>query len=174
MACISPLAKAGFKMLAASMAPSVAPAPTRVCISSIKRMISPSESVTSLTTAFKRSSNSPLNLVPAINAPMSKAKIRFCLRPSGTSPRTIRNAIPSAIAVLPTPGSPISTGLFLVLLDKICMTLRISASLPMTGSNLFFSAHSFKSLAYFFNAAKRLSAFGSSTFCPPRVSLSTC
>ena len=36
------------------------------------------------------------------------------LIPSGTSPFTIRNASPSTIAVLPTPGSPISTGLFFV------------------------------------------------------------
>ena len=34
------------------------------------------------------------------------------LSDSGTSPLTMRRASPSAIAVLPTPGSPISTGLF--------------------------------------------------------------
>ena len=34
--------------------------------------------------------------------------------PSGTSPRTMRCASPSTMAVLPTPGSPISTGLFFV------------------------------------------------------------
>ena len=45
---------------------------------------------------------------------MSRAiSLRFC-RLSGTSPETIRWARPSTIAVLPTPGSPISTGLFLV------------------------------------------------------------
>ena len=39
---------------------------------------------------------------------------RLSLSVSGTSPRTIRWARPSTIAVLPTPGSPISTGLFFV------------------------------------------------------------
>ena len=40
--------------------------------------------------------------------------MRRPLRLSGTSPATMRCARPSTIAVLPTPGSPISTGLFLV------------------------------------------------------------
>ena len=43
---------------------------------------------------------------------------RLSFSPSGTSPRTMRCASPSTIAVLPTPGSPISTGLFLVRRDK--------------------------------------------------------
>ena len=64
--------------------------------------------------------------------------------PSGTSPLTILSANPSTIAVLPTPGSPIRTGLFLVLLDKILITLLISSSLPITGSNLCFLAKSTK------------------------------
>ena len=55
---------------------------------------------------------------------------------SGTSPRTMRWASPSAIAVLPTPGSPMSTGLFFVLRDRMRMTRRISASRPMIGSSL--------------------------------------
>ena len=67
----SPLASAGFRMLAASIAPSLLPAPTSVCISSIKRIISPSAPVTSLTTDLSRSSNSPLYLAPAMSAPMS-------------------------------------------------------------------------------------------------------
>ena len=66
---------------------------------------------------------------------MSSEKIRLSFSPSGTSPRTIRCARPSTAAVLPTPGSPISTGLFFVFLDKIRMMLRISASRPITGSN---------------------------------------
>ena len=45
---------------------------------------------------------------------MSSASSRLSLIPSGTSPLAMRSASPSAIAVLPTPGSPISTGLFLV------------------------------------------------------------
>ena len=40
------------------------------------------------------------------------------------------------MAVLPTPGSPISTGLFLVRRARIWMTRWISFSRPMTGSSL--------------------------------------
>ena len=54
---------------------------------------------------------------------------------SGTSPLTIRWASPSTMAVLPTPGSPISTGLFLVRRDSTCITRRISSSRPITGSS---------------------------------------
>jgi len=44
---------------------------------------------------------------------------RFLAKLSGTSRFTIAEAIPCATAVLPTPGSPTKTGLFLVLRDKI-------------------------------------------------------
>ena len=64
--------------------------------------------------ALRRSSNSPRYLAPAINAPISNDNTRLCFIPSGTSPLIIRCASPSAMAVLPTPGSPINTGLFLV------------------------------------------------------------
>ncbi len=47
-------------------------------------------------------------------APMSSETSLRSRSPSGTSPATIRWARPSTIAVLPTPGSPISTGLFFV------------------------------------------------------------
>ena len=40
------------------------------------------------------------------------------------------------MAVLPTPGSPISTGLFLVRRDRICMTRSSSRVRPITGSSL--------------------------------------
>ncbi len=40
------------------------------------------------------------------------------------------------MAVLPTPGSPISTGLFLVRRDSTWMVRRISSSRPITGSSL--------------------------------------
>ena len=43
---------------------------------------------------------------------------RLFLSPSGTSPSTMRRASPSTMAVLPTPGSPMSTGLFLVRRDS--------------------------------------------------------
>ena len=48
----------------------------------------------------------------------------------------MRCAKPSTTAVLPTPGSPISTGLFLVRRERICMTRSISMLRPMHGSSL--------------------------------------
>ena len=71
MQCSSPRANAGFKRLEASIAPSALPAPTSVCISSMNRMTPPSDAVTSLSTALRRSSNSPRYFAPAISAPMS-------------------------------------------------------------------------------------------------------
>ena len=137
----SPRASMGFKRFPASIAPSTLPAPTTVCSSSINRMMSPSEVCTSLSTAFNRSSNSPRYLAPAIKAPMSSATTRLFFRPSGTSPRTIRCASPSTMAVLPTPGSPMSTGLFLVRRESTWITRRISSSRPMTGSSLPWAAN---------------------------------
>ena len=67
---------------------------------------------------------------------MSSAQTRRSFSPSGTSPATIRCASPSTIAVLPTPGSPISTGLFFVRRERIWITRRISSSRPITGSSL--------------------------------------
>src|SRR3981189_1420776 len=55
---------------------------------------------------------------------------------SGTSPLTIFWAKPSTTAVLPTPGAPTSTGLFLVRRESTCMTRSISFSRPITGSSL--------------------------------------
>ena len=55
---------------------------------------------------------------PAINAPISRATSRLFFRDSDTSPSTMRWAIPSTMAVLPTPGSPMRTGLFLVRLES--------------------------------------------------------
>src|SRR5215211_3964009 len=106
----SPRASNGFSMFAASTAPSAAPAPTIVWSSSMNSTISPADSLISFRTAFNRSSNSPRYFEPARSEPMSSAQTRLPFRPSGTSPATMRCASPSAMAVLPTPGSPISTG----------------------------------------------------------------
>ena len=57
------------------------------------------------------------------------------------------------MAVLPTPGSPISTGLFFVLRDRIWMTRRISASRPITGSSLPARASATRSRPYFSSAS---------------------
>ncbi len=146
--CSSPRASAGLRMFEASMAPPVAPAPTSVCISSMNSRISPSCSVTSLMTFFRRSSNSPRYLVPAISAPRSSASSRLPFRPSGTSPSTRRRARPSTTAVLPTPGRPISTGLFFVRRLRICTTRRISSSRPMMGSIFPSRAAAHRSRAY--------------------------
>ena len=130
----SPRASAGLSRFPASIDPSAFPAPTTVCNSSMKRMICPSLPVTSLMTAFNRSSNSPRYLAPAINAPMSSAMIRLFCSTAGTSPFNMRIANPSMIAVFPTPGSPINTGLFLVRRLSTCIVRRISSSRPITGS----------------------------------------
>src|SRR3546814_2302711 len=59
------------------------------------------------------------------------------------------------MAVLPTPGSPISTGLFLVRRESTCTVRRISSSRPITGSSLPSRATSVRSRAYLFNASYR-------------------
>ena len=64
----------------------------------------------------------------------------------------MRCARPSTIAVLPTPGSPISTGLFLVRRESTCMTRRISSSRPITGSSLPARAASVRSRPNFASA----------------------
>ena len=163
----SPRASIGFSRLAASTAPSAAPAPTIVCSSSRKRTICPSASCTSESTAFSRSSNSPLYLEPASSEPMSSAITRRSRRLSGTSPLTIRCARPSTIAVLPTPGSPISTGLFLVRRERTWITRRISSSRPITGSSLSAFASAVRSRPNFSSAWAVSSASGEVTWRGP-------
>jgi hypothetical protein len=118
----SPRASAGLSMLPALTAPSAAPAPMTVCSSSMNMITRPSLAVTSLSTAFRRSSNSPRYFAPASSWPTSSAMIRLSRMPSGQSPWTMRSAKPSAIAVLPTPGSPMSTGLFFVRRLSTCIS----------------------------------------------------
>ena len=60
-------------------------------------------------------------------------------------------AKPSAIAVLPTPGSPTKIGLFFERRVRICSVLRISSSRPITGSSFPLRAISFKFFPYFCN-----------------------
>lgn len=82
-----------------------------------------SEASHSVRTDFKRSSNWPLTPAPACNAPTSKLK-SLADKLVGTSFETILWANNSAIAVFPTPGGPIRTGLFLLLLERILIHLR--------------------------------------------------
>jgi hypothetical protein len=156
-------------MLPASIAPSALPAPTMVWISSMKTMVWPSSAATSLSTDFSRSSNSPRYFAPASSKAMSSTSTRLLFSDSGTSPATMRCARPSTMAVLPTPGSPISTGLFLVRRCSTWMARRISSSRPITGSSLPIRARSVRSMVYFFRASRWPSDSALSTFWPPRT-----
>ena len=71
----SPRASFGFKRFPASIEPSPPPAPTMLWISSMNKIICPSDFSTSFKTALSLSSNSPLYLAPAIRSPISRAKI---------------------------------------------------------------------------------------------------
>ena len=152
--CISPLDSTGFNILDASIVLSpVDPAPIIVCNSSINKIIFPFLT-TSSTTCFILSSNSPLYFAPANIDPISKVYKTFPIRLSGTFPLAIFAANPSATDVFPTPGSPINTGLFFVLLLNICIALSISFSLPITGSILFWLATRVKFFPYLSNIFK--------------------
>ena len=148
----SPRASIGLSMLPASIEPSPLPAPTTVCSSSRNVMIWPSELWISSSTDLSRSSNWPRYCAPATIAPRSRLTSRLSRSDSGTSPATMRWARPSTIAVLPTPGSPISTGLFLVRRDSTWITRRISESRPITGSTLPSRALAVRSTLYFSSA----------------------
>ena len=136
----------------------------------MNRMILPSLFFTSFITAFRRSSNSPRYFAPAISAPRSK-DTRRTRSVSGTSPCTIRFAKPSTMAVLPTPGSPISTGLFFVRRHRMRITRRISSSRPITGSIFPSSACFTRSMPYWFSASYAPSGASESAGALPRFSL---
>ena len=142
---ISPLARAGLNIFDASRLPMAPPAPTIVCISSINKIISLFFSI-SFITAFILSSNWPLYLVPATTLAKSNEITLLLYNSLETFLSTILSANPSAIADFPTPGSPISKGLFFFLLLKICETLSISLCLPIIGSSLPSDAKRVKSL----------------------------
>ncbi len=131
-------------------------------------MICPSASLISFRTAFRRSSNSPRYFAPAsMEARSSETRRRF-FSESGTSPATRRCARPSTTAVLPTPGSPISTGLFLVRLANTWTTRRISESRPITGSSLPSRARSVRSSEYLSRTDSPPSDSADVTRLPPR------
>mmetsp|Transcript_13370 Transcript_13370/g.20177 ORF Transcript_13370/g.20177 Transcript_13370/m.20177 type:complete len:286 (-) Transcript_13370:48-905(-) len=157
--CSSPLAKAGFNIFDASIELSTAPAPTSVCNSSINTMTFPSSSM-SFNIACNRSSKSPLYFAPDMILAKSNKMTLLSFIDVGTSPFTILAANPSMTAVFPTPGSPINTGLFFVLLANTCNTLLITGPLPITGSIFPCFANSVRSFPYFFNASP---GFGASS-----------
>ena len=99
----------------------------------------------SFITAFMRSSNCPRYLVPATKLAKSKVTTLLLNKIRDTFFWIIRNAKPSAMADLPTPGSPINNGLFFFLRLKIWETRSISFSRPTTGSSFPSSAISVKS-----------------------------
>ena len=136
MTFILPRASSGLIILETSICPSKLPAPTIMCSSSIKRIISPSLSIMACTKFFSRSSNCPRYIAPATIELRSRAISCMPFMFSGTSPSTIRLARPSTTVVLPVPGSPMRTGLFLFRRDSICIIRRISSSRPITGSIL--------------------------------------
>ena len=169
--CSSPRARAGFRMLPASMEPSVAPAPTIVCSSSMKRMTLPFAFWTSFSTLLRRSSNSPRYLAPATSALMSSSTTSLSLMVEGTSPAAMRSARPSTMAVLPTPGSPMRTGLFFVRRLSTWMVRRISSTRPMTGSSLPWRARSVTLRPYCSSASNCVFASCEVTRSSPRRSL---
>ncbi|CFP63825.1 Uncharacterised protein [Bordetella pertussis] len=146
---------------ASSVPPEAEPAPIRVWISSMNRIASGLPRIC-LSTPLRRCSKSPRYLVPASKAPMSSAKTCAVCSTSGTSPRVMRQARPSAMAVLPTPASPTSSGLFLRRRHNTWMTRSTSCSRPIRGSMRPASAAAFRSLAYWSSGDWRDSAPGSS------------
>ena len=131
-----PLESAGLSRLdASSVPPEAAPAPMRVWISSMNKTAW-GLLCKALITPFKRCSKSPRYLVPASNAPMSSEYTMASLKMSGTSFWVMRQAKPSAMAVLPTPASPTKSGLFLRRRHRIWMVRSTSNSRPMSGSIL--------------------------------------
>ncbi len=142
---ISPRDSDGFRMLEASSELSDAPAPISVWISSMNRIMF-FAAMTSAMIVLSRFSNSPRYFVPARIAARSRLITRLLARISGTSLSAIFCASPSTMAVLPTPGSPSTTGLFFVLRLRIWINRWISRVLPITGSSLFMAARSVRSM----------------------------
>ena len=131
----SPRASAGLSILAASRLPEAPPAPTMVWNSSMNRIRS-GFSDASWMMPFRRFSKSPRYLVPATTEAISSERMRFLARAADMSPVAMRCAMLSTMALLPTPGSPMSMGLFFFLRPRISITRAISVSRPTTGSNL--------------------------------------
>mmetsp|Transcript_27497 Transcript_27497/g.89571 ORF Transcript_27497/g.89571 Transcript_27497/m.89571 type:complete len:268 (-) Transcript_27497:313-1116(-) len=120
----------------------------------MKRITLPSDFSISSRMSRILCSKFPRNAVLATSDPKSSVNSLHSLSVLATSPSRIRCASPSTIAVFPTPGSPTSTGLFLVRLQRIWTSLRISSSLPITGSNFPARASAIKSFEYFSSSVK--------------------
>src|SRR6218665_2930328 len=129
-----PLESAGLSRLeASSVPPEAAPAPISVWISSMNKMAL-GLSLSDLSTPLRRCSKSPRYLVPASKAPMSSEYTTASARISGMSFCVMRQARRSAMAVLPTPASPTSSGLLLRRRHRICIVRSTSSWRPINGS----------------------------------------
>jgi len=104
-------------MLEASMAPSAAQRDQSMQLVDEQNDL-PLESSISLSTALSRSSNSPRYFAPASIGAQVERDHTPVLQNFGDVAGNNPLCQASTIAVLPTPGSPISTGLFLVRRDK--------------------------------------------------------
>lgn len=140
------------------------PAHTIIWSSSTNKITLPSAASSSCRMAFKRSSKSPLYLLPAISDHISSSMMRLSFRLSGTSPLTIIWASHSMRAVFPTHGSHTRTGLFFVLLLKIWIERLISVSLQITGSSFHDSASAVMSFQYLASASNVCSYVSDVTF----------
>jgi len=111
---ISPRASAGFRRLDASIATVGLAGAIKVCISSMNRMMLPSGRGDLLQHGFQPF----LELAAVFRTRNQRTQIErqqfLSLRLSGTSPLTMRTPDLRRSRSLPTPGSPIRTGLFLV------------------------------------------------------------
>ena len=137
MQCSSPRASIGLSRLPASVEPSVLPGAD----DGVQLVDEEDDAALALLDLVEHGLEPLLELAAVLGAgerarPCRARRRLRSLSHSGTSPRTMRWARPSTIAVLPTPGSPMSTGLFLVLRERMRTTRRISSSRPITGSSL--------------------------------------
>ncbi|MCY1509446.1 hypothetical protein D9M68_437890 [compost metagenome] len=158
-----PRASAGLSRLAASPVPAVPPAPTSVCTSSTNSTMGLGLFSTSSITWRRRCSNSPFTPAPACSSVGSSTHSDTSFSEGGTSPAARREARPSTTAVLPTPASPVSSGLFWRRRMRMSTIWRISSSRPYTGSSSPARALAVRSLAYLARAEPP--AAGASPWC---------
>ena len=117
---------------------------------------------------FGRSSNSPRYLAPATRAPCP-GEHPLVLEPFRHFAIDDALGQPSTMAVLPTPGAPISTGLFLV---RRLQHLDGAANFVIPADHRVELAEFGplgESMVYFSSAWRFSSALASSTFLPPRT-----
>ena len=166
----SPRARAGLSRLAASLRPF-----GRAGADDGVQLVDEQDHVAAGVLHFAEHGLEPLFELAAVlgagdRARPCRGRSRACSSGSAARrPATIRRASPSTMAVLPTPGSPISTGLFFVRRERTWITRRISWSRPMTGSSLPWLARSTRSMPYFCRAWNLSSGFWSVTRALPRT-----